>query len=326
LKAYRVFAGGKFGSGRFCEMGRDEFDVGAVVVRIAYSSVNYKDALTARGKARIALKFPLVAGIDLAGKVEESADTRFKPGDEVIVHSFGLGADHDGGYAEFGRFPADWVIPLPPGLSPFEASALGVAGHTAAHAIDLMQLNGLTPASGKVLVNGATGGVASIAIDILAGRGYHVVAMSGKPEQADYLRRLGAKEFIGRNGIADASRPLESPLWAGALDSVGGAQMSWLTRSMQRDGVIASFGNAAGAEFAGNVLPFILRGVRLLGVNVNNPLERKKALWARLAGDLKPRHLERIARRIRFSDLERAFDDLLAARTVGRQVVDFSLA
>ena len=300
-------------------------DAGDVVVRIAYASVNYKDALTARGKAKIALKFPLVAGIDLAGTVEESSDARFKPRDEVTVHSFGLGADHDGGYAEFGRFPADWLIPLPSGMSLFEASALGVAGHTAAHAIDLMELNGLAPAQGKVLVNGASGGVASIAIDILARRGYHVVAMSGKAEQAEYLKGLGAKEVIGRNGIADAGRPLENPLWAGAMDSVGGAQMSWLARSMQRDGVIASFGNAAGAEFAGNVLPFILRGVRLLGVNVNNPIERKKLLWARLASDLKPRHLERIARRIRFADLERAFDDLLAARVAGRQVVDFSL-
>ena len=325
MKAYRVFEGGKFGSGRLCEMERAEFDAGDVVLRIAYASVNYKDALTARGKARIAQKFPLVAGIDLAGTVEESADARFKAGDEVLVHSFGLGADHDGGYAEFGRFPADWVIPLPRGMSLFEASALGVAGHTAAHAIDLMELNGLAPAKGKVLVNGASGGVASIAIDILARRGYHVVAMSGKAEQADYLRSLGAKEIIGRNAIADSGRPLENPQWAGALDSVGGAQMSWLARSMQRDGVIASFGNAAGTEFAGNVLPFILRGVRLLGVNVNNPIERMKFLWARLAGDLKPRHLERIARRIRFADLDRAFDDLLAARVTGRQVVDLSL-
>ena len=325
MRAYRVFEGGRYGSGRMCEMDRREFDAGDVVLRIAYASVNYKDALTARGKARIALKFPLVAGIDLAGTVEESADARFKPGDEVIVHSFGLGADHDGGYAEFGRFPADWVIPLPSGMSLFEASALGVAGHTAAHAIDLMELNGLAPAKGKVLVNGASGGVASIAIDILARRGYHVVAMSGKAEQAEFLKGLGAKEVVGRNAIADAGRPLESPLWAGALDSVGGAQMSWLARSMQRDGVIASFGNAAGTEFAGNVLPFILRGVRLLGVNVNNPIERMKMLWARLAGDLKPRHLERIARKIRFADLDRAFDDLLAARVAGRQVVDFSL-
>ena len=271
------------------------------------------------------MKFPLVAGIDLAGTVEASADARFKPGDEVIVHSFGLGAEHDGGYAEVGRFPADWVIPLPKGLTLFEASALGVAGHTAALAVDLMELNGLAPGKGKVLVNGATGGVATIAIDILAQRGYHVVAMSGKAAQADFLASLGAKEVIGRGAIQDSGRPLERPLWAGAVDSVGGAQMSWLTRSMQRDGVIASFGNAGGAEFAGNVLPFILRGVRLVGVNVNNPFETMQRLWGRLAGDLKPRHLDRIARRIRFEQLEEAFDGLLAAQVTGRMVVDFSL-
>ncbi len=325
IRAYRIHQGGKFGEGRLDTMSRADFDTGDVVVRIAYASVNYKDALTARGKAKIALKFPLVAGIDLAGTVEESADARFEPGDDVIVHSFGLGADHDGGYAEFGRFPADWVIPLPKGLTLFEASALGVAGHTAALAIDLMELNGLSPANGKVLVNGATGGVASIAIDVLAQRGYQVVAMSGKADQAEYLKSLGAREIIGRNDIKDSGRPLETPLWAGAVDSVGGAQMSWLTRSMQKNGVIASFGNAAGAEFAGNVLPFILRGVRLLGVNVNNPYATMSRLWGRLASDLKPRHLDRIARRIRFEELDHAFDELLAARVTGRMVVDFSL-
>jgi acrylyl-CoA reductase (NADPH) len=324
VKAYRVVEEGKFGQGKFSEMSRDELDRGDVTVRIAYASVNYKDALTARGKARIAMRFPLVAGIDLAGTVESSSDTRFKAGDEVIVHSFGLGAEHDGGYAEMGRFPADWVIPRPQGLSLFEASALGVAGHTAALAIDLMELNGLAPQKGKVLVNGATGGVASIAIDILAKRGYEVVAMSGKSEQHDYLRMLGAREIIGRPA-AEKEKPLETPLYAGAVDSVGGAQMAWLLRRMQRDGVVAAFGNAGGAEFQGNVLPFILRGVRLLGVNVNNPVERMKFLWNRLATDLKPRHLEKIARRIRFDQLESAFDDLLAARVSGRQVVDFSL-
>jgi putative YhdH/YhfP family quinone oxidoreductase len=329
LKAYRVHQGKsaaeKFGSGRFDTMSRAELDAGDVVVRVAYASVNYKDALTARGKAKIALKFPLVAGIDLAGTVAESADARFKAGDEVIVHSFGLGADHDGGYAEFGRFPADWVIPLPKGLSLFEASALGVAGHTAALAVDLMELNGLAPAKGKVLVNGATGGVASIAIDILAARGYHVVAMSGKAAQAQYLKDLGAREIVGRVDVPERQRPLEDAQWAGAVDSVGGAQLGWLIRRMQRDGVVTAFGNASGAAFDGNVLPFILRGVRLLGVNVNNPVERMKFLWGRLATDLKPRHLDRIARRIRFDQLESAFDDLLAARMTGRQVVDFSL-
>jgi acrylyl-CoA reductase (NADPH) len=325
VKAYRVHAEGKFGTGRFDQMSHAELDAGDVVVRIAYASVNYKDALTARGKAKIALKFPLVVGIDLAGIVEESADARFKKGDEVIVHSFGLGAEHDGGYAELGRFPGDWVIPLPKGLSLFEASALGVAGHTAALAVDLMELNGLAPEKGKVLVNGATGGVASIAIDILAQRGYQVVAMSGKAEQADYLKSLGATEVIGRADVPEKQRPLEDAQWAGAVDSVGGAQMGWLIRRMQRDGVIAAFGNASGAAFDGNVLPFILRGVRLLGVNVNNPYATMARLWQRLATDLRPRHLEKIARRIRFEELETAFDDLLAARVTGRQVVDFSL-
>ncbi len=306
-------------------MNVDELDAGDVVVRIAYASINYKDALTARGKAKIAMKFPLVVGIDLAGVVEESSDARFSKGDEVIVHSFGLGAEHDGGYAEVGRFPADWVIPLPKGLSLFEASALGVAGNTAAWAIDLMELNGLAPQKGKVLVNGATGGVASIAIDILAQRGYHVVAMSGKASQADYLKSLGAKDVIGRADVPERQRPLEDPQWAGAMDSVGGAQLGWLIRRMQRDGVIAAFGNASGAAFDGNVLPFILRGVRLLGVNVNNPYETMARLWQRLATDLRPKHLDHIARRIRFDQLEGAFDDLLAAKVTGRQVVDFSL-
>ena len=328
MKAYRVHEGKdaseKFGRGRFDSMSRDELDAGDVVVRVAYASVNYKDALTARGKAKIALKFPLVAGIDLAGTVDASSDARFKPGDEVIVHSFGLGGEHDGGYAEFGRFPADWVIPMPKGLSLYEASALGVAGHTAALAIDLMQLNGLAPAQGKVLVNGATGGVASIAIDLLSKLGFHVVALTGKME-ADYLRSLGAAEVIDRRTMQFGTRPLEAPQWAGAVDSVGGEQLAWLARTMQRDGVIAAFGNAGGGEFKGSVLPYILRGVRLLGVNVNNPMARKKFLWHRLATDLKPRHLDRIARRIRFEELETAFDDLLEARARGRQVVDFSL-
>jgi putative YhdH/YhfP family quinone oxidoreductase len=325
VKAYRVHAGGKFGAGRFDRMSREELDAGDVVVRVAYASVNYKDALTARGKAKIAMKFPLVAGIDLAGTVEESADARFKAGDPVIVHSFGLGAEHDGGYAELGRFPADWVIPLPKGLGLFEASALGVAGHTAALAIDLMQLNGLAPGKGKILVNGATGGVASIAIDQLSKLGFHVVALTGKMNEADYLRSLGAAEVLDRKAMQFGTRPLESPQWAGAVDSVGGEQLAWLARTMQRGGVIAAFGNAGGAEFKGSVLPYILRGVRLLGVNVNNPLGRMQQLWGRLATDLKPRHLDRIARRIRFEELESAFDGLLEARAVGRQVVDFSL-
>ena len=325
FRAYRVHDDGKFGSGRPGSMTRAEFDTGNVMVRIAYASVNYKDALTARGKAKIARRFPLVAGIDLSGTIESSGDARFKAGDAVIAHSFGLGAEHDGGYAEYGRFPADWLVPLPAGLTLFEASALGVAGHTAGVAVDLMQLNGLTPDKGKVLVNGATGGVASVAIDILSKLGFHVVALTGKMNEAEYLRSLGAAEVLDRNAIEFGSRPLETAMWAGAVDSVGGEQLGWLIRSMQRDGVIAAFGNAGGVEFKGNVLPFILRGVRLLGTNVDNPIDVKKRIWQRLATDLKPRSLERVARRIKFEGLDRAFDELLAARARGRQVVDFSL-
>jgi acrylyl-CoA reductase (NADPH) len=325
IRAYRVHDNGRFGEGRLETMTRAELDHGNVLVRVAYASVNYKDALTARGRAKIARKFPLVAGIDLSGTVEESSDARFKPGDEVLTHSFGLAVDHDGGYAEIGRFPADWLIPLPQGLSLYEAAALGVAGHTAGLAIDLMQLNGLRRENGKVLVNGATGGVASIAIDILARLGFHVTALTGKSEETGYLTALGAAEVLDRNAMEFGSRPLEAMLWAGALDSVGGEQLAWIARTMQKDGVIASFGNAGGVDFKGSVLPFILRGVRLLGVNVDNPLERKKAIWRRLATDLRPRHLDRIARRIAFETLPQAFEDLLAARVRGRMVVDFSL-
>lgn len=325
FRAFRIHEGGRFGEGRPGTMTAGEFDAGNVVVKVAHASVNYKDALTARGRAKIARRFPVVGGIDLSGHVVESADKRFKPGDAVLTHGFGMGVDHDGGYAEFARVPADWVIPLPEGLSLFDVSALGVAGHTAAIAVDLMQLNGLTPASGKILVNGATGGVASVAIDILSNLGFHVVALTGKMDEADYLKGLGAAEVLDRNKIEFGTRPLETAQWAGAVDSVGGEQLSWLTRSMTKDGVIAAFGNAGGVEFSTNVLPFILRGVRLVGVNVENPVERKKFIWQRLAGDLRPRFLERIARPIAFETLPQAFDDLLAAKVRGRMVVDFSL-
>jgi len=325
FRAFRIHADGKFGEGRPDTMTPAEFDAGNVVIKVAHASVNYKDALTARGRAKIAKRFPVVGGIDLSGHVVESADQRFKPGDAVLTHGFGMGADHDGGFAEFARVPADWVMPLPVGLSLFDVSALGVAGHTAAIAVDLMQLNGLTPASGKVLVNGATGGVASVSIDILSNLGFHVVALTGKMAEADYLKGLGAAEVLDRNAIAFGDRPLETAQWAGAVDSVGGDQLGWLTRSMDKDGVIASFGNAGGIDLKTNVLPFILRGVRLLGVNVENSVARKKFIWQRLATDLRPRFLERIARRISFETLPQAFDDLLAATARGRMVVDFSL-
>ena len=325
IRAFRVFEGGKFGVGRFATISSDALDAGDVVVRSQLSSVNYKDAMTALGRAKFVNRFPCTVGIDVCGEVVESADSRFAPGDRVFTHGLGLGADHDGGYQEINRFPADWLFKVPTPLTAFETAAIGVAGYTAALSVDLMELNGLAPGKGKVLVNGATGGAGSIAIDLLAARGYEVVALSGKPEAADYLRSLGAAEVIDRRTFEFGTRALEKPLWQGAVDSVGGEQLAWLARSMQVDGVIAAFGNAGGVEFKGSVLPYILRGVRLIGVYANSPLPLRTRIWQRLATDLRPRHLERIARRIRFDDLPQAFDDLMAAKVVGRMVVDFSL-
>ena len=325
IRAYRVVEGGKFGAGRLTSMVSQELDAGNVVLRSLFASVNYKDALTALGRAKIVNRFPCTAGIDVCGEVSESGDPRFKPGDRVVAHGFGLGADHDGGFQDINRFPADWLVTVPAPLTAFETAAIGVAGYTAALSVDLMELNGLRPGNGKVLVNGATGGAASIAIDLLAGRGYEVVALSGKPEAADYLRSLGAAEVIDRTRHEFGTRALEKPLWQGAVDSVGGEQLGWLARSMQTDGVIAAFGNAGGVDFKGSVLPFILRGVRLVGVYANSPMPLRTRIWQRLATDLRPRHLERIARRIRFADLPQAFDDLIASKAVGRMVVDFSL-
>ncbi len=325
IRAFRVFEGGKFGIGRFAEMAGGELDAGNVVIRSLFASVNYKDALTALGRAKIVMRFPCTAGIDVCGEVTQSGDPRFKPGDRVIAHGFGIGADHDGGYQDVNRFPADWLVKIPATLTPFETAAIGVAGYTAALSVDLMELNGLAPGKGKVLVNGATGGAASVAIDLLAGRGYEVVALSGKPEAAGYLRELGAAEVIDRKTFEFGTRPLEKPMWQGAVDSVGGEQLGWLARTMQTDGVIAAFGNAGGVDFKGSVLPYILRGVRLIGVNANSPMPLRTRIWARLASDLKPRHLEKIGRRIRFADLPGAFDDLIDAKATGRMVVDFSL-
>ena len=325
IRAFRVFEDGKFGTGRFADLPADQLDAGNVVIRSLYASVNYKDALTALGRAKIVTRFPCTAGIDVCGEVTQSEDARFKPGDQVIAHGFAIGADHDGGYQDVNRFPADWLVKVPAGLEAFETAALGVAGYTAALSVDLMELNGLAPGKGKVLVNGATGGAASVAIDLLAGRGYEVVALSGKPEAADYLRALGASQVIDRHKFDFGTRPLEKPQWQGAVDSVGGEQLAWLARSMQADGVIAAFGNAGGIEFKGSVLPYILRGVRLIGVNANSPMPLRTRIWQRLAGDLKPRHLDKIARRIRFADLPQAFADLIDAKAVGRMVVDFSL-
>jgi putative YhdH/YhfP family quinone oxidoreductase len=308
--------------GRLVEMDVDELPAGEVLVRTEYSSVNFKDALAAHGINRIIRQFPRIGGIDLVGKVAASSDARFKEGDAVIVHGFGIGVDHDGGHAQYARVPADWVLPLPAGFSAREAAIVGVAGYTAALSIHLMELNGLTPASGKVLVNGATGGVGSVAIDMLAARGYAVTALTGKAAERAYLERLGASEVLPRGELQQGDKPLEKALWAGAVDSVGGDLLAWLTRTMQPEGVIAAFGNAGGMELKTTVLPFILRGVRLLGVNANSPMPLRRVVWDRIAGDLRPRHAADIGHAIGLEGLPAAFERLLQGGARGRTIVE----
>ncbi len=249
------------------QMDESRLDAGEVTIRVAYSSVNYKDALAATGAGKIIRRFPCVGGIDLSGVVIKSADPRFKVGDPVIATSFDIGVAHHGGYAEIARVPADWVVPLPAGLSLYEAMALGTAGFTAALAIVRMEENRLTPAKGSVIVTGATGGVGSLAVDMLAKIGYHVVALTGKESEAGYLRSLGAAEVLVRKSI-DLSkiRPLDKGRWAGAVDNLGGDILAWIASTMEQGGTIASIGLAASMKLNTTVAPFNLRGVSLIGI------------------------------------------------------------
>ncbi|MEG0052416.1 MAG: oxidoreductase [Comamonas sp.] len=322
FKAFRLLAGNDAPVRQFVELSVDELSPGNVLIEVAFSSINYKDALASKGLNAIIRAWPRIGGIDLTGTVLESADRRFKPGDQVVVHGFGIGVDHDGGHAQLARVPGDWVLHIPEGLSLFEAAVLGAAGYTAAYSLHLMELNGLEPGQGPVLVDGATGGVASVAIDMLAQRGYQVTAMSGKTEETPYLRSLGASEVIGRILAQDKPKPLEKAQWAGAVDSVGGATLAWLTRTMQPGGVIAAFGNAGGAELETTVLPFILRGIRLLGVNANSPMALRKIVWQKMAHEYRPKHLAQIANRIGLDELPGYLDRTLAGQVRGRTVID----
>lgn len=317
--AYRLHAGQPQPAGSFDNVTVAEPGAEDALIRVAFSSINFKDALAAAGRNSIIRAWPRVGGIDFTGTVVSGA--RFKTGTPVVVHGFGVGVDHDGGYAQFARVPAGWVLPLPAGLSMIDAATLGVAGYTAALSIDAMELNGLRPDAGPVAVTGATGGVASVAIDILAAHGYRVSAISGKPGEADYLRQLGAAEVLPRDSLAVSGKPLEKGIWAGAVDSVGGPALAALLQSMQLNGVVAAFGNAGGPELATTVLPFILRGVRLIGINGNSPMPLRTRIWDRLATDLRPRHLDLIRREITFAELPGALATVLGGGARGRFVV-----
>ena len=326
FKAFRIFDDNGKSQGRFVDLSLDDLDPGEVVIRTHYSGVNYKDALAATGAGKVVRRFPCVGGIDAAGVIESSHDARFKAGDEVLVTGYDMGVAHDGGFAERVRVPADWVVPLPAGLSLFEAMALGTAGFTAALAIHRLEQNELTPDKGKVVVTGATGGVGSLAIRMLSQLGYRVVALTGKVGEQEYLKSLGASEVLLRNTIdLKSARPLEKSQWAGALDAVGGDTLAWLARTMQQDGAIASFGNAGGIELHTTVFPFILRGVKLLGVDsAATAMPLRKQLWQRLAGDLRIDRFDLVAHRISFAELPAACSRLIAGEAHGRSVVEFA--
>ena len=308
--------------GRLADVDLADLGEGEVVVQVAYSGVNYKDALAATGAAKVVRRFPLVGGIDLAGTVASSDDPRFSEGDPVLATGFGLGESHHGGYAKYARVPADWVVPLPEQLSLFEAMVLGTAGFTAALSLVEMERNGLAPTNGPVVVTGATGGVGSLAVQCLAARGYRVTAVTRKDDAHDFLRALGATDVLAANQVEMGTRPLEKSTWAGAVDPVGGATLAWLIRTMQRAGTIASSGLTGGIELHTTVMPFILRGVKLLGIDsAMCPIDTRRQVWHRLATDMKPAHFDTTAHEISLDDLPTAFATLLKGAAKGRYVV-----
>jgi NADPH2:quinone reductase len=323
FRAFRIHEIDRKIVSRFDNITLEDLSPGDVVVRVSCSDINYKDALAATGKGRILRRYPLVGGIDFAGEVANSADARFAPGQKVLVTGCGLSESHDGGYAEYARVQGDWVIPVPAGMTELDAMKLGTAGFTAALAIHQMERNGQQPANGPVVVTGATGGVGSLAINMLAGRGYDVVAVSGKKEAEPYLREIGAERVLVRQEIDLGSKPMEKATWAGAIDNLGGPVLAWLTRTVDQWGNIASVGLAGGHELVTTVMPFILRGVNLLGINsVLTPRELRLEVWRRLATDLRPAQLDRICTRIvGFEELPRQFDDFIQGCVTGRTVV-----
>ena len=323
FRAYRIDQQDKKIVADFCTMNIDELTDGDVVIKVSHSTINYKDALAATGAGRILRKFPLNGGIDLAGTVVSSEDERFVPGDAVLVNGCGLSETVDGGYAEYARVAGDSVVPIPDGMTAMQAMQIGTAGYTAALAIHRMEQNGQVPENGPVVVTGASGGVGSIAIDMLDVRGYEVVAVTGKEEQKHYLKAIGAADIQLRQEIDPGSRPMEKSQWAGAIDNLGGETLAWLTRTVAYGGNIASIGLAQSHELNTTVMPFILRAVCLLGINsVDTPRDLRLQVWRRIGDDLRPRHLDKISgRTIAFDELPDAFQAFVDGTVSGRTVV-----
>jgi acrylyl-CoA reductase (NADPH) len=325
FKAFRVHTVNGKPECRFEQLTLNDLDQGDVVIKTAFSAITYKDAMAARGVGKnVRTDRPCVTGVDLSGVVVSSADPRFREGDEVVVTNYKLGTYQDGAYAEFTRVPGDWIVPLPSGLNLYEAMGLGTSGLTAALTIDRLEKAGLKPADGLVGITGATGGVGSLAIDMFAGRGFKVAAISGKKEQEAFLRKIGAHKIMSREDLLTDRAPLAPPLFAAALDNVGGIYFDRLAARLEPFGKLAVAGMAVGAELTTTVLPWVLRAIDVLGINVSRQLqmEERKRLWGRMASDLKPAHLSDISRPIPFEKLDETMDRFFDATTIGRVVVE----
>ena len=305
----------------------EELPAGEVLIKVAYSSVNYKDGLASIPNGNIVRSYPFIPGIDLSGTVVSSTDSRFREGQSVLATSYGIGVSHFGGFSEYARIPADWVIELPEGLTLREAMIYGTAGFTAALSVQALEAQGMTPDQGKVLVTGATGGVGGAATAILAKLGYQVTASTGRTDEAGYLQALGAAEVISREEVAGtAVKPLDKQLWQAAVDSVGGAPLAAVLSKIAYGGAVAASGLTAGTAVPTTVLPFILRGVSLLGIDsVACPMEKRAKLWQRMAGDMKPDVLDTLVdREISLAELPAALQDILQSGTRGRVLVRLS--
>jgi NADPH2:quinone reductase len=327
FKAMRIHQVEKATQARLEKLTLADLNPGEVVVRVAWSGINYKDALAVSGKGRIMKGFPKVAGIDLAGVVESSEDARYKAGDKVLITGCNIGEVFDGGFSEVARVAADSIVPLPRGLSMKEAMAIGTAGFTAALALRRMLENHQSAGMGPIAVTGPTGGVGSIAIDLFKRVGFSVHAITGKAGAADdYLKALGADEVISRQSLDMGKKPLESAIWGGAVDNLGGETLTWLTRTTKPWGNIASIGLAQSHELNTTVMPFILRGVSLLGIHsVECPRAWREDIWAHLSTIWKPKHLDKlISREVTLEDLPAVCDEFIAGKIQGRTLVRLS--
>ncbi|MBW5415679.1 MDR family oxidoreductase [Pseudomonas sp. MAG002Y] len=308
---------------RLADMSEDQLPEGDVTVRVSYSTLNFKDGLAITGNSPVVRKFPMVPGIDFAGIVEESTHPRYKAGDQVLLNGWGVGESHWGGLAQKASVQGDWLIPLPSGLDEHQAMAIGTAGYTAMLCLRALERHGITPDKGDILVTGANGGVGSFAVSLLARNGYSVIAATGRPEESEYLKKLGAQSVINRNELSEPGRPLSKERWAGAIDSVGSHTLANVCAATRAEGAVAACGLAQGMDLPATVAPFILRGVSLLGINsVTQVYERRVEAWNRLQTDLDLSMLSEITREITLGEAITASTDLLQGKIRGRLVVN----